>query len=172
MNWQVRKVTWKKDWFSWKPNISLLLNFIKQYSTNPIPHVREKYRIFLKMLESSARKRERKCMVHRKPTSTCITKGSKDRLVKNVSHVLNKYIKWRRKPKQESAMICHHEGGPNKMKEFIFTWNYFFSLTTFRDVNFPWLNVKIPDFPWPGRNWFFPDFLKLWQPRRCIPAIN
>lgn len=164
MNWQVRKVTWKKDWFSWKPNISLLLNFIKQYFTNPIPHVREKYRKFLKMLESSARKRERKCMVHRKPTSTCITKGSKDRLVKNVSPVLNKYIKWRRKPKQESAIICHH--GVHIYLTF------HFSLTTFRDVNFPWLNVKIPDFPWPGRNWFFPDFLKLWQPRGCIPAIN
>ena len=128
MNWQVLKVTWKKDWFSWKPNISLLLNFIKQYSTNPIPDVRETYRIFLKTLESSARKREKKCMVHRKPTSTWITKGSKDRLVKNLSPVLNKYIKWRRKPKQESAIICHHEGSQTRWRS-----SYLLEISLFPD---------------------------------------
>ena len=88
----------KKDWFSWKPNISLLFNFInsdQQYSTN------------------STRFMSVKC-----------------------TNVLLKFPLF---------------------------------LTSFKDFNFPWLEVKFPEFSLTLKNIFFP-FPDLWQPCQLYTA--
>ena len=88
----------KKDWFSWKPNISLLFNFAngdQQYCTK------------------STRFMPVKC-----------------------TNVLLKFLVF---------------------------------LTSFKDFNFPWLEVKFPEFSLTLKNIFFP-FPDLWQPCQLSTA--
>ena len=40
-------VTWKEDWFSWKPNVCWSFNFMRQYSANATPFSLNCYRTII-----------------------------------------------------------------------------------------------------------------------------
>ena len=125
-------VTWKEDWFSWKPNVCWSFNFMRQYSTNATPFslncyrtiINRRKRVFTNQLELTWQK-EKTCWSRISQLHFTMYTSNIDITKRKVSP------SWRRLTRDKQPQI---------------NLKFLFSLTSFKDANLPLLRRKFSNF--------------------------
>ena len=125
-------VTWKEDWFSWKPNVCWSFNFMRQYSANATPFslncyrtiINRRKRVFTNQLELTWQK-ERTCWSRISQLHFTMYTSNIDITKRKVSP------SWRRLTRDKQPQI---------------NLKFIFSLTSFKDANLPLLRRKFSNF--------------------------
>lgn len=137
-------VTWKEDWFSWKPNVCWSFNFMRQYSTNATPFslncyrtiINRRKRVFTNQLELTWQK-VRTCWSRINQLHFTMYMSNIDITKRKVSP------SWRRLTRDNNLKL---------------TWNFYSPWLLLKMQIFPYSEGNSLTFPQPCINLFFPDF--------------